>query len=132
VFDPGQVTRVRPGPDHNRLIVARLTAIAQRHALWRELTEAETTAAVAELRETANGRDDLLGEVAGVMLGAHEGELDEPRAKAAAHLCVTAGADEALISEWIAEGRRRAASARLPPFSAPSPNSASYRHAGPL
>ena len=99
--------------------MARLSAIAQRHARWRELTEAETTAAVGELRETAGARSDLLAEVAGIMLGASEGELDEPKAKAAAELCRQAGADEGLIPEWIAEGRRRAEAARLPPFSRP-------------
>ena len=34
-----------------------------------------------------------------------------------AGLCRLAGADEALIAGWIEEGRRRAASAGLPPFS---------------
>jgi hypothetical protein len=99
--------------------VARLSAIAQRHARWRELTEAETAAAVAEIRETAGARSDLLAEVAGIMLGASEGELDAPTARTAAHLCRLAGADEDLIPEWIQEGRRRAETARLPPFSQP-------------
>jgi hypothetical protein len=66
--------------------------VAQRHAGWRELTEAETAAAVAELRETAGGRTDLLAEVADILLGASEGELDEPRSRAAAQLCIAAGA----------------------------------------
>jgi hypothetical protein len=113
------MARDRPGPDHDRLTVARLSAIVQRHARWRELTEAETAAAVVELRETAGGRADLLAEVAGVMLGAHNGELDEPKAKAAAELCRLAGADEDLTPEWIEEGRRRAGTARMPPFSQP-------------
>ena len=97
--------------------MARLSAIAQRHARWRELTEAETAAAVAEVRETAAARSDLLAEVAGIMLGASEGELDEPRSKAAARLCIAAGADETLIPQWIEEGRRRRENARHPPFS---------------
>jgi hypothetical protein len=112
-----RVTRDRPGPYRDRLIVARLPAIAQRHARWRELTEAEKAAAVAELRETANGRTDLLAEVAGILLGAHEGELDEAKARAAAELCRLAGADEDLIPQWVEEGKRRAEAARLPPFS---------------
>jgi hypothetical protein len=33
---------------------------------------------VAELRELAAGRADLLAEVAGIMEGASEGEMDEP------------------------------------------------------
>jgi hypothetical protein len=51
------------------------------------LTEAETAAAVAELREIVGERTDLLDEVAGVLLGAHEGALDEAKARAAAQLC---------------------------------------------
>lgn len=37
--------------------------------------------AVAELRDVAAGRADLLAEVAGVLEGASEGELDEPLAR---------------------------------------------------
>jgi hypothetical protein len=97
--------------------VAGLTGAAQRHARWRELSESETAEAIAELQEIAGGRGDLLAEVAGILLGAHEGALDEAKAKAAARLCHQAGADETLIPRWIEEGRRRAANAALPPFS---------------
>jgi hypothetical protein len=72
---------------------------------------------VAELREIAGGRADLLAEAGGLLEGAHEGEMDEPRARQAAQLCRLAGADEALIPQWIEEGRRRRAAARKPPFS---------------
>lgn len=41
----------------------------------------------------------------------------EPLAQCAARLCRQAGADEALIPQWADEGRRRAAAARLAPFS---------------
>jgi hypothetical protein len=64
------------------------------------------------LRAAASG---LLAEVAGILQGASEEELDEPRARAAAQLCIAAGADEALIPEWIAEGKRRAEAARRKP-----------------
>src|SRR5580704_17483208 len=40
---------------------------------------------------------DLLAEVAGILLGASEGRLDEPRASAAAQLRIAAGADESII-----------------------------------
>ena len=106
-------------PDSDRLVVARLTGIANRHSRWRELTEGETAAAVAEIQEAAAGRGDLLAEVAGILIGAREGELDEPKAKAAAELCRLAGADEALIPAWIEEGRRRVEAARMPPFTQP-------------
>jgi hypothetical protein len=57
----------------------------------------------------------LLAEVAGILEGAHEGEMDEPRARQAAELCLKAGADPEAIPAWIEEGRRRTAAARMPP-----------------
>ena len=105
----------RPGPD--RILVAQLTGTARHHARWRELAQDEQDAAVTELRELADGRADLLAEVAGIFEGASEGELDEPLARQAAHLCRLAGADETLIPQWIAEGRHRAEAARMPPHS---------------
>jgi hypothetical protein len=74
---------------------------------------------VTELQALAGGRADLLAEVAGIFEGTSEGELDEVFARSAARLCRRAGADLEAIPAWIEEGRRRRASARLPPFSAP-------------
>jgi hypothetical protein len=120
VFDPGLVKQDRPGPGADRLLVAKLTGEARHHARWRPLTEEEETAAVAGFRDLAGGRADLLAEVAGLLLGFHAGDLEEPRARTAAQLCRLAGADEALIPQWTAEGRRKAEIRRKPPFSAPS------------
>ena len=86
-------------------------------ARWRELARDEQDTAVTELRELADERADLLAEVAGIFEGTSEGELDEPLARQAAHLCRLAGADETLIPHWIAEGRRRAGAARTRPHS---------------
>ena len=72
---------------------------------------------MAELRTLAGGRADLLAEVAGILEGAREGELDEPFARQAAGLCRAAGADPEAIPAWIEEGRRRRAAADMPPFS---------------
>jgi hypothetical protein len=105
----------QPGSD--RILVAQLTGEARHHTKWRDLTEAEEGAAVAGLRELAGGRADLLAEVAGIFVGAREGEPDEPLARQAAGLCRAAGADEDAIPGWIAEGRRRRAAANRPPFS---------------
>ena len=107
----------RPGPDPDRILVAELTGTARHHARWRELAQDEQDAAVIELRELAGGRADLLAEVAGIFEGTSDGELDEPLARQAAHLCRQAGADETLIPQWIAEGRRRAGAARMRPHS---------------
>jgi len=87
VFDSVRVNQDRPGPDPDRILVAQLTGTAGRHARWRELTAAEEAAAVAELRELAAGRADLLAEVAGVLQGASEGEPGEPLKRQAAQLC---------------------------------------------
>jgi hypothetical protein len=107
----------RPSPDRDRVLVAQLTGTARHHARWRELTRSEEAAAVTGLRQLADGRADLLAEVAGILEGACEGELDEPLARQAARLCRQAGADPESILAWIEEGRRRRAAARMPPFS---------------
>jgi hypothetical protein len=89
VFDPGWMTQDRPGPDRDRILVARLDGIARRHARWGGLTEAEKAAGAAELREVADGRTDLLAEVAGLALGTAEGKGQEyeARGQAVAELC---------------------------------------------
>jgi hypothetical protein len=107
------------GTDRDRILVAQLTGTAGHHARWRELTGEEEAAAVAELRELANGRGDLLAEVAGILEGTSEGELNEPIAWQSARLCRMAGADPEAIPAWIEEGRRRKANASRPPFSDP-------------
>ena len=107
----------RPAAD--RILVAELTGEARHRARWRELSSDEEAAAVTALRELAGGRADLLAEVAGVLEGAREGELDEPLARQAAGLCRLAGADPDAIPAWAEEGRRRRANASHPPFSTP-------------
>ena len=97
--------------------MAELTGEARHHAKWRPLTEDEEAVAVAELREIAGGRGDLLAEVAGILEGTSEGELNEPLARQAADLCRNAGADLEAIPRWIETGRARRANARRPPFS---------------
>jgi len=105
----------RPQADH--LLVAEIWGEACHCARWHELSSDEEAAAVAALRELAGGRADLLAEVAGILEGTSEGELDEPLTRQAAMLCRKAGADETTIPAWIEEGRRRRANAGRPPFS---------------
>jgi len=52
--------------DSDRLLTAQIHGDAKRHARWRDLTDDEHAAAVAELRELAGGRADLLAQVAGL------------------------------------------------------------------
>jgi hypothetical protein len=112
-------------PEADRILVARLHGKAKHHARWRDLSEAEEAAAVAELRELAAGRADLLAQVAGILEGASEGQLSEPLNRQAADLCRKAGADPTSIPGWVEEGRRRRANTGRPPFSAPD-----YRRPG--
>jgi hypothetical protein len=110
------MARDHPGPAVDRLIVARLSGIAGRHALWGNLDEDQAAGAVAELRQVADGHGDLLAGVSGITLGASESKGSEYMAqgRAIAGLCITAGADEDLIAGWAEEGRRRAGEAHAP------------------
>ena len=104
-------------PEADRLLAAGIYGEARHRAQWRELGSDEEDAAVTALGELAGGRADLLAEVAGILEGTSEGELDEPLARQAAALCRKAGADLEAVPAWVEEGRRRAAAARQPPFS---------------
>ena len=122
MFDSGLMAPDRPGPAPDRLLVARLDGVAKRHARWRKPAEPDIAAAATELREVAGNRADLLAEVAGILPGASEGRLDEPRARAAAQLRTAAGAGESKIPQRIQEGRRRAE----PPAESPPQPASSY------
>ena len=113
--------RDRRAADRDRLLIARLDGIARRHARWGGLTDADKAAAVAELRQVAGDRCDLLAEVAGLALGTAEGKGQEyqDRGQAIAELCRMAGADESLIPQWRQIGKERAAMAGRPTFSQP-------------
>ena len=132
VTDTEHVIDKRPQAD--RLLIAEIHGEARHHAKWRDLTADEEDAAVAELRKLADGRADLLAEVAGILEGAREGELDEPLARQAADMCRKAGADPEAIPAWIEEGRRRRANAGRAPFSdsrdRPGPQTLSSAGAG--
>jgi hypothetical protein len=102
-----------------RITAARLHGTAMRYARWEEPTPDDTAEAVAALLEVLAGRDDgpaLLAEVAGVLIGFHDGRTGEFQARVAAHFLIEAGADESLADEWIAEGKRRAEVAGQLPF----------------
>jgi len=102
-------------PAADRILAAEITGTARRHSR-RPLTATEEAAAVAELAELAQGRADLLAQVAGLQIGFHEGDLDESSYRQAADLLRTAGADQDLIPAWISEGRQRARTARQIPY----------------
>jgi hypothetical protein len=103
-------------PDPDRLRYAQIAGAVARHALGWRLTSAEEAAAVAELTEAAAGRADLLAERAGTALGFGEGRPDAARYRQIAELCIAAGADPALIEQWIKVGRERAAAAAAIPY----------------
>jgi hypothetical protein len=111
----------RPPPRPGRILAAKLTGTATRHAKWRDLTPEEHTAAVTELRDLAAGRTGLLARQAGLLArqagllarqaglltGCCEHSLHGPIKRQAAGLLIAAGADTQLIPQWIEEGRRR-------------------------
>ena len=66
------MARDRPGPACDRLLVARISGTAMRHARWGALTEADKADGAAELRKAAGDRADLLAETAGLALGTAE------------------------------------------------------------
>ncbi len=111
-------------PDPDRLRYAHIAGAAARHAqAW--LTAEQEAAAVAELRQAASGRTDLLAECAGTALGFGEGGQDAARYRQIAELCIAAGADQALIGRWIDIGRKRAASAQAMPHAGPTASGSS-------
>jgi len=115
------------GSEADQQTVARLTGAARRHAHQRESAEAQTAAAVAELREIAGNRGDLLAEVAGLLIGFYRRTVEDLRAQAAAGYCIAAGADLDSIPRWIEVGRCRAAAAQQVGSTAPAPGES---HAG--
>jgi hypothetical protein len=101
--------------EHDRILAARITGTATRHARHRPLTDAEHHAAVTELASLAGGRADLLAQTAGLEAGYHQGHPDEARHLQAAQLCIDAGANTAQIPYWTRIGHRRATNAARSP-----------------
>ena len=100
------VARRKPDPDG--ITTAQLAGTAGRYVSQKPL---DVDAAVAELREIADGRGDLLAERAGVILGFHDQDARDgrwPRRALEAALCIAAGADLTRLTEWIAVGQERA------------------------
>lgn len=93
------------------IITAQLAGTAGRYASRDPL---DVDAAVAELREIAGGRANLLGEVAGRALGFGPGVGGEvgasmwPRRALEAALLIAAGADLTNLMHWVQVGQERA------------------------
>jgi hypothetical protein len=115
--------------DPDRLITAHLHGAASRHAGWRRPEGPAREAAIAELRAIATItpaappgtfhppkpvlRTDLLGEVAGILIGAAPDTHPEHNL-IAADLLRDAGADEAAVQQSIPVGRARREDAGAP------------------
>ena len=97
--------RRRPDPDG--ITRAGIAGTAGRYVSRKPL---DVDAAVAELREIANGRGDLLAERAGLTLGfyARDNRDEWARKAVVAALLIAAGADLTRLTEWIEEGQERA------------------------
>jgi hypothetical protein len=100
------IPRRKPNPDG--IISANIAGTVSRHAGREPL---DVDAALAELREVAGDRADLLAERAGIIFGFRdEDERDGrwPSRALQAALCIAAGADLTRLTEWIAVGQERA------------------------
>jgi hypothetical protein len=98
----------RRRPDRDGIMRAGIAGTASRYASRKPL---DVNAALAEMREIADGRGDLLAERAGVILGFHDEDARDgrwPRRALEAALCIAAGADLTQLTEWIEEGQQRA------------------------
>ena len=104
LFDTQGVSTGRRKPDPDRILCARLSGTAIRTAR----AGGPINEAVAELRELAGGRADLLAEEAGLMAGTWSVWIGPGDYLLAAGLLVMAGADHDLIGGWVAVGRERA------------------------
>ncbi len=113
--------------ESDRLLAAKIIGTALHYSRWRELSADEETTAVTALFDLAAGRADLLAYAAGILVGASEGELDEPRQRQAADLLLKAGADREAIPRWIEVGRYRAQAARQIPHTGTGAGSISRR-----
>ncbi len=100
----------------DRLLYATLAGAAARHAGTWALTPEQEATAVAELRELAGHRPDLLAHRAGTAIGFGESQYDAVVYRLIADLCIKAGADPAQIPAWIEVGRQRAELARQVPY----------------
>src|SRR4249920_2091767 len=95
----------RRKPDPAAIARASIAGTAARYA---RLEPLDVDAAVAELREIANGRGDLLAERAGVIFAFRDEDARDgrwPRRALEAALCIAAGADLTRLMEWIAVGK---------------------------
>jgi hypothetical protein len=101
--------------------MAKMFATAKRHTARHEVDDLDS--AVAELREEADGRVDLLSELAGLHLGFEQADLAimASRHRAMADLAFAAGADRQLAEKWISEGISRLESARQTPHGGGTP-----------
>jgi hypothetical protein len=100
------VKRSKPDPDG--IITARLAGTAGRYASRDPL---DVDVALAELRELADGRSDLLAERAGVIFGFRDEDARDgrwPSRALEAALLIAADADLTRLMEWIAVGQERA------------------------
>jgi hypothetical protein len=105
----------------DRLLYATLAGAAARHAGLGALTQEQEAAAVAELRDIAGHRPDLLAHRAGTAIGFGESQYDAVVYRLIADLCIKAGADPAQIPGWIDVGRQRAELARQVPYTGGAP-----------
>jgi hypothetical protein len=93
----------------DRLLLAWVQGVVDCRVRYRELTAQERADAVAEIH-TVTTRPELLAEVAGIRRGMAPYKVppqEAERYRRQAELLIEAGADEMLVPQWTAVGRKR-------------------------
>lgn len=98
------ISRRKPDPDG--ILSAKLSG----RAVYLVRNGASIDEAIADLREMAGGRNDLLTEAGAIGVGAWTGRIGMPRDLVASALILSAVSfpDTAEIRRWIDEGHKRA------------------------
>jgi hypothetical protein len=100
----------------DQVLSAKIAAVCRRYCARGRIEHEDQ--AVAELRELAGDRADLLSQHAGLAIGGagDNAGAQAPGYLAEAELCKLSGARQELIEPWIEVGKKRAERARQRPY----------------
>jgi hypothetical protein len=94
------VAGVRQSGIDDEQMLARIADVCRWYAVGGPPTAQRQASAFAELAYITSGRTELLAQYAGQVLARPDTDPDVAAHERAAQLCITAGADTALIEYW--------------------------------
>ncbi|HET9895169.1 MAG TPA: hypothetical protein VFQ44_09560 [Streptosporangiaceae bacterium] len=94
-------------PETDGQLLDQIADVCRWYAVAGPPTSQRQAAALTELAHITTGRADLLARYAGQTLAWHGSGPDATARERAVQLCITAGADMALIEQWNRETQRR-------------------------